>query len=57
VNRKRGASEAGSEATLVLKSRRIEDAPKPPVKQVVADVRGSLPPDLDILKIDTDMEG
>ena len=38
------------------KSRRIEAAPKPSVKQVVAEVRGSPPPDLDILEIDTDMD-
>jgi len=29
----------------------------PAVKQVVAEVRGSPPPDLDILEIDTDMDG
>jgi len=57
INRKRGAGEAGYEATQVPKSRRIEAAPKPAVKQVVAEVRGSPPPDLDILEIDTDMDG
>jgi len=35
----------------------LKTAPKPAVKQVVADVRGSPPPDLDILEIDTDMDG
>jgi len=57
INRKRGAGEAGYEATQVPKSRGIEAAPKPAVKQVVAEVRGSPPPDLDILEIDTDMDG
>jgi len=57
INRKRGAGEAGYEATQVPKSRRIEAAPKPAVKHVVAEVRGSPPPDLDILEIDTDMDG
>jgi len=57
INRKRGAGEAGSEATQVQKSRRIEAALKPAVKQVVAEVRGSPPPDLDILEIDTEMDG
>ena len=57
INRKRGAGEAGYEATQVLKLRRIEAAPKPAVKQVVAEVRGSPPQDLDILEIDTDMDG
>jgi len=57
INRKRGAGEAGYEATQVPKSRRIEAAPKPAVKQVVADVPGSPPPDLDNLEIDTDMDG
>jgi len=56
INRKRGAGEAGYKATQVAKSGRIEAAPKPAVKQVVAEVRGS-PPDLDILEIDTDMDG
>jgi len=45
INRKRGAREARYEATQVRKSRRIEAAPKPAVKQVVAEVRGSPPPD------------
>jgi len=57
INRTRGAREAGYEATQAPKSRRIEAAPKPAVKQVVAEVRGSPPPDLDILEIDTDMDG
>jgi len=56
INRKRGAGEAGYEATQVPKSHRIEAAPKPAVKQVVAEVRRSPPPDLDILEIDTDMD-
>jgi len=57
INWKRGAGEAGYEATQVLKSSRIEVAPKPAVKQVVAEVCGSPPPDLDILEIYTDMDG
>ena len=57
INWKRGAGEAGYEATQVPKSCRIESAPKPAIKQVVAEVRGAPPPDLDILKIDTDMDG
>ena len=57
INRKRGAGEAGYKATQVLKSCRIEAAPKPAVKQVVAEVRGSPPPDLDILEIHTGMDG
>jgi len=57
INRKRSAGEAGYEATQVPKSHRIEAAQKPPVKQVVAEVRASPPPDLNILEIDTDMEG
>jgi len=56
INRQRGTGEAGYEATEVPKSRRIEAAPKPAVKQVVAEARGSPPPDLDILEIDTDMD-
>jgi len=56
INRKRGAGEAGYEATQVPKSRRIDAALKPAVKQVVAEVRGSPPPDLDILEIDTYMD-
>ena len=56
INRKRGAGEAGYEATRVSKSRHIEAPPKPAVKQVVPEVRGSPPPDLDILEIDTDMD-
>jgi len=54
--RKRSAGEAGYEATQVPKSRRIEAAPKPAVKQVVAERRGSPPLDLDILEVDTDMD-
>ena len=57
IKRKRGAGEAGYEATQVPKSRRLEAAPKPAVKQVVAEVLGSPPPNLDILEIDTDMDG
>jgi len=57
INRKRGAGEDGHKATQVLKWRRIEAAPKHAVKQVVAEVCGSPPPDLDILEIDTDMDG
>jgi len=57
INRKRSACEAGYEATQVPKSRRIEAAPKPAVKQVVAEVRVSPPSDLDILEIDTNMDG
>jgi len=57
INQKRAAGEAGYEATQVLKSRRIEAAPKPAVTQVVAEVGGSPPSDLDILEIDTDMDG
>jgi len=56
INRKRGAGKAGYEATRVPKIQRIEAAPKPAVKQVVAEVHGSPPPDLDILEIDTDMD-
>jgi len=55
IRRKRGAGEAGHEATQVPKSRRIEAACKPAVKQVVAELRGSPPQDLDILEVDTDM--
>jgi len=57
INQKREAGEAGYEATQVPKSRRIEAFAKPAVKQVIAEVRGSPPPDLDILEIDTDMDG
>jgi len=56
ITRKRGAGEAGYKATQASKNRRIEAAPKPAVKQVVAEVGGSPPPDLDILEIDTDMD-
>jgi len=56
INRKRGAGEAGYEATQAPKNRPLEAAPKPAVKQVIAEVRGSPPPDLDILEIDTDMD-
>jgi len=55
IRRKRGAGEAGHEATQVPKSRRIEAAPKSAVKQVVAELRGSPPLDLDILEVDTNM--
>jgi len=53
---KRGAGEAGHEATQVPKSRPIKAASKPAVKQVVAELRGSPPPYLDILEVDTDMD-
>jgi len=43
MRQKRTAGEAGYEATQVPKSRRIEPAPKPAVKQVVAEIRGSPP--------------
>jgi len=56
ITRKRGAGEAGYEATQVPKWRRIEAALKPAVKQFVAEVRGSPSPDLDILEIETDMD-
>jgi len=56
IRRKRTAGEAGYEATQVPKSRRIEAPPKPAVKQVVAELRGSPPLDLDILEVDTDMD-
>jgi len=56
IRRKRSAGEAGHAATQVPKSRRIEAAPKPAVKQVVSALRGSPPPDLDILEVDTDMD-
>jgi len=56
IRRKQSAGEAGHEATQVPKLRRIEAAPKPAVRQVVAELRGSLPPDLDILEVDTDMD-
>jgi len=41
LRRKRGAGKTGHEATQVPKSRRIEAAPKPAVKQVVAKLLGS----------------
>jgi len=56
IRRKRSTGEAGNEATKGPKSRRITAAPKPAVKQVVAELRGSPPPDLDILEVDTDMD-
>jgi len=56
ISRKRSAGEAGHEATPVPKSRHIEAAPKPAVKQVVTELRGSPPPDLDILVVDTHMD-
>jgi len=55
IRRKRTAGEAGYKATQVPKSRRIEAAPKSAVKEVVAELRGSSPPDLDILEVDTAM--
>ena len=57
MHRKPGAGEGKYKATQVLKSRRIETGPKPAVKQVVAEVRRSPPPDLHILEIDTIMGG
>jgi len=56
IRQKQSAGEAGHETTQVPKSRHIEAAPKPAVKQVVAELRGSPPPDLDILEVDTDMD-
>jgi len=56
IRRKRTAGEAGYRATQVQKTRRIEAAPKPAVKLVVAELRGSPPLDLDILEVDTDMD-
>jgi len=45
--RKGSAGQAGHEATQVPKTRRIEAAPKPAVKQVVAELHGS-PPQISI---------
>jgi len=56
IRRKRTAGEAGYEATQVPKARRIEPAPKPAVKQVVAELHGSPPLELDILEVHTDMD-
>jgi len=56
IRRKQSAGEAGHKATTVPKSRRIEAAPKPAVKQVVAVLHESPPPDLDILEVDTDID-
>jgi len=56
IRRKRSAGEAGHETTQVPKSRRTEAAPKPSVKEVVAELRGSPPPDLDILEVHTNMD-
>jgi len=56
IRRKRSAGEAEHEATQVPKSRHIEAGPKPAVKQVVAELHGSPPPDLDTLEVDTDMD-
>jgi len=56
IRRKRSSGGAGHEATQVPKSRQIEPAPKPAVKQVVAELRGSPPPDLDILGVETYMD-
>ena len=56
INRKGGAGEAGHEATQVPKSRHIEASPKPAVKQLVNEVRRLLPPDLDILELNTNMD-
>jgi len=57
INRKRGVSEGRHAATKVPKLGCIEAALKPAVKQVVSEVRRSPPPDLDILEIDTAMDG
>ena len=57
INRKRGAGETEYEETQVPESCRIEAAQKTAVKQGVAEVSGSPPSDLDILEIDTDMDG
>ena len=56
LRQKRGAGEAGPEATQVQKSRGLEAAPKPAVKQVVPELCGSRPPDLFILKVDLNMD-
>jgi len=56
IRRKRSAGEGGHKATQVPKLRRIEAAPKAAVKQVVAELCGSPPPDLAILEVDTDMD-
>ena len=56
IRRKRSGGEAGHEATQVPKTRRIEAAPKPAVKQVVAELHGLSPPDLDILEVDTNTD-
>jgi len=40
IRRKRGAGEAGHEATHLPKLRRLEAAPKPAVKQVIAELCG-----------------
>jgi len=56
IRRKRSAGEAGHDATQVPKSRRVEAAPKPAVKHVVAELRRSPPFDLDILEVDTEMD-
>jgi len=56
IRRKRRAGEARHEATQAPKSRRIEAAPKPTVKQVVTELRRSPPLDLDILEVDTNTD-
>jgi len=56
LSRKRNPTDAGLTAKLVPKARRIEAAPTPAVKQVVADLRGSPPLDLNILEVDTNMD-
>jgi len=56
LRRKEGAGEARQETTQVPKSRWIEVATKPALQQVVAEICRSPPPDLDLLKVDTDMD-
>ena len=54
VNRKRNAEDNSSQAAKVPKTRRIEAAPTPAVKQVTTELRGSPPPA--ILEMDTDVD-
>jgi hypothetical protein len=56
ASRRRTPFEAGFKDPPVQKRRRIEAAPAPAVQQVVTELRGSPPVDLDILEVDTDME-
>jgi hypothetical protein len=53
-HRKRNADDAGLKSRTVPKTRRIEAAPAPAVRQAVTELRGS--PPLKILEVDTDME-